>query len=55
MVAIRCACVEGDSARVWAGGGIVADSDPHEEAEETTAKLQTALRALNVPASMRNV
>ena len=55
MVAIRCACVERDSARVWAGGGIVADSDPHEEAEETTAKLQTALRALNVPASMRNV
>lgn len=55
MVAIRCACVDGATARVWAGGGIVDGSDPHEEAEETTAKLQTALRALNVPAAMREI
>ena len=47
--------VEGASARAWAGGGIVADSSPEDEAAETTAKLQTVLRALNVPAAMRNV
>lgn len=48
MVAIRCAEVSGDgrSARAWAGGGIVADSDAEEELEETTAKLQTILRSL---------
>lgn len=55
MVAIRCCVVEGASARAWAGGGIVADSSPEDEAAETTAKLQTVLRALNVPAAMRNV
>ena len=55
MVAIRCCVMEGVMARAWAGGGIVADSDPEEEATETTAKLQTALRALNVPAAMRQV
>ena len=55
MVAIRCCVMEGAMARAWAGGGIVADSDPEEEATETTAKLQTALRALNVPAAMRQV
>lgn len=55
MVSIRCACIDGNTARAWAGGGIVADSNPAAEAAETTAKLQTALRALNVPASLRNV
>ncbi|WCZ36833.1 Isochorismate synthase DhbC [Corynebacterium heidelbergense] len=55
MVSIRCACVGGSTARAWAGGGIVATSSPAEEVEETTAKLQTALRALNVPVRMRQV
>lgn len=53
MVSIRCCMVEERSARLWAGGGIVADSSPAAEAEETTAKMQTALRALNVPAALR--
>ena len=50
MVAIRCAEVAGDglSARAWAGGGIVGDSDAHAELEETTAKLRTILKALSL-------
>lgn len=50
MVAIRCAEVTGDGrfARAWAGGGIVADSDPAEELTETTAKLRTILRSLGL-------
>ncbi|AKK10960.1 isochorismate synthase [Corynebacterium uterequi] len=50
MVAIRCAEVAGDgrSARAWAGGGIVADSDADEELAETSAKLRTILRSLDL-------
>lgn len=50
MVAIRCAEVSDDglTARAWAGGGIVADSDPDAELVETQAKLATVLRALGV-------
>ena len=47
-VAIRCAELSGDrcSARLVAGGGIVADSDPLAELAETQAKLQAMLSAL---------
>lgn len=50
VVAIRCAEVAGDglTARAWAGGGIVEDSDPEAELEETTAKLQTIVRAMGI-------
>ncbi len=50
MVAIRCAEVSGDgtTARAWAGGGIVANSNPDSELEETNAKLKTILRALGL-------
>lgn len=50
MVAIRCAEVNGDGtmARAWAGGGLVAQSDPETELEETTAKLRTIMRALGL-------
>lgn len=50
MVAIRCAEVNGDGteARAWAGGGLVADSDPQAELDETTAKLRTILGALGL-------
>lgn len=50
MVAIRCAEVAGDglTARAWAGGGIVEDSDPEAELAETTAKLQTIARAMGI-------
>jgi isochorismate synthase len=45
-VSIRCAEIEGAHARVFAGNGIVADSDPPTELAETEAKLAAMLRAL---------
>ncbi len=50
VVAIRCAELAPDlrSARVYAGGGIVAASDPAAELAETTAKLRTLLAPLGV-------
>ncbi|UYP18541.1 isochorismate synthase [Rhodococcus sp. Z13] len=50
IVAIRCAELSSDCRRAvaWAGGGIVADSDPVAELDETTAKLRTLLGALGV-------
>ncbi|GLU50207.1 isochorismate synthase [Nocardiopsis ansamitocini] len=44
-VALRCAEVEGDEARLFAGAGIVADSDPVAELAETSAKFRTMLDA----------
>lgn len=50
MVSIRCAEIDADraGATAWAGGGLVADSDPDDELAETGAKLRTVLRALGV-------
>ncbi|HUS41763.1 MAG TPA: isochorismate synthase [Ilumatobacteraceae bacterium] len=50
-VAIRCAELSADrrSARLVAGGGIVADSDPHSELAETQAKFQAMLSAIVRP------
>ncbi len=50
-VAIRCAELSHDrrSARLVAGGGIVADSDPHAELAETQAKFQAMLSAIVRP------
>lgn len=50
-VAIRCAELSADrrSARLVAGGGIVADSDPHAELAETQAKFQAMLSAIVRP------
>lgn len=50
MVAIRCAEVaaDGGTARAWAGGGIVAESEAEQEFDETTAKLRTILRSLGL-------
>jgi menaquinone-specific isochorismate synthase len=45
-VSIRCADVHGTTARMCAGNGIVADSDPATELAETQAKLQAILGAL---------
>jgi len=45
-VSIRCAQLEGTTARLYAGNGIVADSDPTTELAETQAKLQAVLSAL---------
>lgn len=48
MVAIRCVEIEGAVARLHAGAGIVAGSEPDAEAAETSAKLTTVLSALGV-------
>jgi menaquinone-specific isochorismate synthase len=45
-IALRCAQLDGPRARVWAGAGIVAESDPSAELAETSAKLRAALDAL---------
>jgi anthranilate/para-aminobenzoate synthase component I len=44
-MAIRTAVLEGDTGEYWAGGGIVADSDPDREVEETRWKAIQLLRA----------
>jgi menaquinone-specific isochorismate synthase len=50
-VSIRCAEISADrcTARLFAGGGIVAESDPLAELAETQAKLQAMLGALVRP------
>lgn len=45
-VSLRCAQVQGQRARLYAGAGVVADSSPQAEAAETRAKFNTMLRAL---------
>ncbi|VEI13695.1 isochorismate synthase [Trueperella bialowiezensis] len=46
-VALRCAQIDGTRARAWAGGGILADSDPDTEWAETEAKFAPILDAFN--------
>jgi isochorismate synthase len=50
-VAIRCAEATSTRARLYAGAGIVAVSDPEEEWLETTAKLATVLEVFNLTLS----
>jgi len=45
-VTIRCADIHGATAELFAGGGIMPDSDPEAELAETTAKFRTLLLAL---------
>lgn len=47
-VAIRCGIVQPKRIRLFAGAGIVADSDPESEWQETGAKLATMLNAFNI-------
>lgn len=46
IVAIRSALIDGDRARLYAGAGIVAGSDPDLELAEVQLKLQALLKAL---------
>ncbi|MFI7643572.1 isochorismate synthase MenF [Nonomuraea sp. NPDC049400] len=46
-ITLRCAVVDSRRARLWAGAGIIADSDPEAELAETEAKLATLLHALH--------
>jgi isochorismate synthase len=48
VVALRCALLDGETARLYAGAGIVRDSDPEAELAETELKLRTMLDALGV-------
>jgi len=48
-VGIRSAQIEGNQARLWAGVGVVKDSDPSAELSETRAKFQAMLSALMRP------
>lgn len=45
-VVLRCALVQGDEAEVFAGAGIVSDSDPQAELGETELKIRVMLDAL---------
>ena len=46
MVALRCGLVTGREATLFAGCGIVADSDPAREWDESRLKLRTMTTAL---------
>lgn len=47
-VAIRCAEVQSGRARLYAGAGIMHDSDPRSEADETAAKFNAMIHALEL-------
>lgn len=48
FVTLRCGEIEGTTATIHAGAGIVPGSNPRAEAAETSAKFTTLLRALGV-------
>ncbi len=52
VVALRSGLIERERATLFAGCGIVADSDPQSEYIETCLKLQAMLRGLGAPASI---
>ncbi|BDZ52969.1 anthranilate synthase component I [Agromyces marinus] len=54
-IAIRTATIVGGIARVQAGGGLVADSDPESEFQESVNKAAAPLRAVAVANAMRRV
>ncbi|MDB4950262.1 MAG: anthranilate synthase component [Gemmatimonadetes bacterium] len=54
-IAIRTVVAEGGRAHVQAGAGIVADSDPASEYEETLSKARALLRAVQMARAARNL
>lgn len=54
VVALRSAVTRGRETRLYAGAGIVADSDPAQEWEETLLKLQPVLEALQSASAYRD-
>jgi isochorismate synthase len=48
-VALRCALLEPDALRLFAGSGLVAESRPESEASETALKLASVRAALETP------
>ena len=49
---IRTFAVAEERVHLWAGGGIVWDSDPHEEIEESWTKARPLLAAIGAPAEV---
>ncbi|NVK71862.1 isochorismate synthase [Marinomonas sp. CT5] len=47
-IAIRCAQVSGEKVTLFAGAGVVPDSDPESEWLETSAKMRTMLNAFGI-------
>jgi isochorismate synthase EntC len=47
-VAIRCGVISGKEAFIYAGAGIVADSDPDAEYQETELKAEPLLQSIGV-------
>jgi isochorismate synthase EntC len=47
-IALRCAEIDGAAARLFAGAGIVADSDPQAELAETNIKLRAMWSAMGL-------
>jgi para-aminobenzoate synthetase component 1 len=45
-IAIRTLIADGDNIHCWGGGGIVADSDPDNEFEESMNKIRLLLQTL---------
>jgi anthranilate synthase component 1 len=54
-IAIRTALIMDGVARVQAGGGLVADSDPESEFQESQNKAAAPLRAVAVANAMRRL
>src|SRR5690606_12842262 len=54
-IAIRTAVISGGRATVQAGAGIVADSDPATEYQESRNKAAAAVRAVQIAAGLREV
>jgi isochorismate synthase len=53
-VLLRCAVLQGNNADVFAGAGIVADSDPQAELQETEIKLRAMLEAMQEDFELEN-
>lgn len=54
-IVIRSAFVKDDIAHVQAGAGVVYDSDPQAEANETRQKAQAVINAIQKAATMKNI
>lgn len=52
VVTIRCADVADRTLKLYAGGGVMPESDPEAELAETSAKLRTLLLALGVDGAL---
>ena len=52
-IALRCAVLKNQKVYFQAGAGIVADSDPQQEYEETVIKAQAMMKALAMASEIK--